>query len=66
MIIIKLGVMSHFEMRTSNGNNQRFRSYQFEVSDLVWELADLGFVRETLIFETWSLRILFGQKDAPP
>ena len=41
---------------------QRFRSYRFEVFDLVPELVDLGFVRETLISQTWSLGILFERK----
>ena len=34
--------------------------------NLVLDLDDLGFVRETLIFQTWNLEVLFGQKDAPP
>ena len=33
------------------------------MSELVLELIDLGFVKETLIFQTWSFGILFGQKD---
>ena len=36
------------------------RSYQFEVSVLVLELADLGFVTETLIFKTWNILDLIG------
>ena len=44
-------VIGHFEMRTSNVNSKKFRSYQFGVSILVPELADLGFVGETLIFK---------------
>ena len=44
-------VIDHFEMRTSNANSKKIRSYRFEMSVLVPELADLGFVRETLIFK---------------
>ena len=39
------------------------RSYRFEVFVLVPELADLGFVRETLILKTWNLLDLIGYKD---
>ena len=45
---------------------QKIRSYRFEVSVLVPDLADLGFVREILIFKTWNLSDLIGYKDAPP
>ena len=55
---------SSFQMRTSNGDRKIFRSYQFEVSNLVPEMADLGFVRETLIFETWNFKLLIGKKRA--
>ena len=33
---------------------------QFEVFDLIPELANLGFVREMLIFQTWNFGILSG------
>ena len=33
---------------------------QFEVSVLVLELSDLGFVTETLIFKTWNISDLIG------
>ena len=56
---------SYFQMRNSNVN-RRFRSYLFEVSNLVPELADLGFVKQTLVLQTWSLGILFWQKYVPP
>ena len=48
-------VIDHFEMRTLNANSQKIRSYRFEVSVLLPELADLGFVRETLILKSWNL-----------
>ena len=48
-------VIDHFEMRTSNENSKNIRSYRIEVSVLVLELADLGFVRETLILKTWNI-----------
>ena len=44
---------------------QKIRSYRFEVSDLVLDLADLGFVRETLIFKTWNISDLIGYKYIP-
>ena len=44
----------------------KIRSYRFEVSDQVSELDDLGFVRESLIFQSWILGIWFGHKDVPP
>ena len=47
-------VISHLEMRTSTVNIKRLDLTDFEVSILVLELADLGFVRETLIFKTWN------------
>ena len=50
-------VIDHFEMRTSNEN---IRSYRFEVSVQVPELADLGFLRETLIFKTWNILDMIG------
>ena len=53
-------VIYHFEMRTSK--QQKIRSYRFEVSVLLPELDDLGFVRETLIFKTWNLSDIIGQK----
>ena len=53
-------VIDHFEMRTSNENIENITSYRFEVSDLVPELSDLGFVRETLIFKTWNLSDMIG------
>ena len=34
---------------------KNIRSYRFEVSVLVPELADLEFVKETLILKTWNL-----------
>ena len=52
-------VIDHFETITSN-ENRKIRSYQFEVSVLVPELADLGFVRETLIFKTLNLSNMIG------
>ena len=64
-LVIKLGVISHFEMRTSNVNSKRLDLYRFEVSVLVPELADLGFVRETLIFKSWKISDMIGQKYAP-
>ena len=53
-------LIDHFEMRTSNENIKGFRSYQFEVFVLVPELADLGFVTETLISKTWNISHLIG------
>ena len=53
-------VVDHFKMRTSNENSKGFRSYQFEVSVLVPELADPGFVTKTLIFKTWNILDLIG------
>ena len=44
----------------------RFRSYQSQVPDLVLELDDLGFVRGTLIFQTWKFGNLSRYKDVPP
>ena len=41
---------------------QKIRSYRFEVSVLVPELADLGFATETLIFKTWNISYLIGYK----
>ena len=35
------------------------------MSILVPKLADLGFVKETLIFKNWSLKILIGYKYRP-
>ena len=35
-------------------------SYNFEVSVLVLELVDLGFVREALILKNWNILDLFG------
>ena len=49
------GVISHFEMRTSNVNRKIL-----EVSILVPNLVDLGFVSETLILKTWNLSDLIG------
>ena len=52
--IFNLSMVIHiFQMRASNGNNE----------DL--ELADLGFLRKSLIFQTYNLGIHFGQKNAP-
>ena len=56
-------VIDHFEMRTSNENRKKIRSYRFEVSVLVPELVYLGFVKETLILKTWNLSYLIGPKD---
>ena len=64
-LVVKLGVMSHFEIRTSNGNSKDLYLYRFEVYDLLSELADLGFVKETLIFQTWNFKLLIGQKYMP-
>ena len=33
------------------------------MSVLVSELADLGFVRETILFKTWNISNLIGYKD---
>ena len=55
-------VIDHFEMRTSNENSKSSLSYRFEVSVLVPELADLGFVRETLFFKTWNILDLIRYK----
>ena len=44
---------------------QNIRSYRFEVFVLVLDLADLGFVRETLIFKTWNLLDMIGYKYGP-
>ena len=43
-------VIDHIEMRTSNGI-QNIRSYRFEVSILVPEFVDLGFVAENPNFQ---------------
>ena len=51
-IFHQASVISHFEMRTSNVNSKKIRSYRFEVFILVLELLDLGFARETLNFKT--------------
>ena len=56
---------SYFSNENLEWKYQIFRSYQFEVSDLVPELTNLGFVKEALIFQTWNLGILFGQNYAP-
>ena len=58
----QVGLISHFEMRTSTVNRKKIRSYQFEVSILVLELADLGVVRETLILKTWNILDLIVYK----
>ena len=58
-------VIDHFEMRTSNENSQKIRSYRFEVSVLVPELANPGFVRGTLILKTWNISYLIGYKGIP-
>ena len=39
---------------------QIFISYRFDMFILVLELVGVGFVRETLIFQTWNLEILYG------
>ena len=62
----QVGVISHFQMRTSNVNRKKIRSYRFEVSVLVPNLDDLGFFSETIIFKTWNLSYLIGYKDVPP
>ena len=62
-LVLKLSMVNHifkWEMEI-----EKIRSYRFEVLDLVPKLADLGFVRETLIFQTWNFKLLIGQKDAP-
>ena len=46
-------VISHLEIRTSTVNSKRL-----DLTDLRCpspELADLGFVRETLIFKNWNI-----------
>ena len=42
---------------------QKIRSYRFEVSVLVPEFVDLGFVVETLILKIWQLSDMIGQED---
>ena len=51
----QVGVIGHFEMRTSNLNSKRLDLTYLTVSVLVLDLIDLGFVRETIILKTWNI-----------
>ena len=55
-------MIDHFEMRTSNSNSKRLDLTDLRCPSCFSELADLGLVRETLIFKTWNLLDLIGQK----
>ena len=63
-IVNSFSYKAHFRPQISS--NEIFISYQLEVPNLISQLVDIGFVKETLIFQTWSLGILFGQKYARP
>ena len=53
-------VIDHFEMTTSNENSKRLDLTDLRCPVLVPEMADLGFVRENLIFKTWNLSDMIG------